>query len=83
MRTRLGAAGVVLPTAGLASSGLLGAGRPSPRLAERLGSHVVLMAPGWAVRDRVPGEAEHAMIGLHGGLSVDEMRVPLVHVDCG
>jgi type I phosphodiesterase/nucleotide pyrophosphatase len=81
--TRLGSAGVVLPTAGLASSGLLGGGRPSPRLAERMGSHVMLMAPGWALRDHVPGEVEHPMIGLHGGLSADEMRVPLVHVNCG
>jgi type I phosphodiesterase/nucleotide pyrophosphatase len=79
---RLGDGGVVLPTAGLASSGLLGTGRPSPRLAERMGTHLVVMAPGRALRDRVPGETEHPMIGLHGGLSADEMRVPLVHMDC-
>ena len=83
IQDRIGPAGVVLPTAGLPSSGLLGAGRPSARLAERMGSHVLLMAPGWAIRDRVPGESEHPMIGLHGGLSADEMRVPLVHVNCG
>jgi hypothetical protein len=83
LSARLGPAGVVLPTAGLASSGLLGTGRPSLRLAERMGTHLVLTAPGWALRDRVPGETEHAMIGLHGGISAEEMRVPLVHVNCG
>jgi len=80
---RLGPTGVVLSTTGLASSGLLGGGRPSPRLRERMGSHLILMAPGWALRDRVPGEMDHPMIGLHGGLSSNEMAVPLVHVDCG
>lgn len=83
MGRRMGEAGVVLPTAGLAKVGLLGLGRPSPRLAERMGSHVLLMTRGWAVRDRVPGEADHPMTGLHGGLSADEMRVPLIHMDCG
>jgi len=83
MAARLGSAGVVVSTPDLPSSGLFGLGRPCARLRERMGTHGMFMAPGWALRDRLPGEAEHPMIGLHGGLSADEMRVPLAHIDCG
>lgn len=83
MAARLGSAGRVVPTRAIPPAELLGQGRPHSRLGERMGSHGIFMAPGWALRDRVPGEAEHPMIGLHGGLSADEMRVPLIHIDCG
>lgn len=82
MSRRLGDSGVVQPTSGVAESGMLGRGRACRRLAERMGTHAIWMAPGWALRDRVPGEVEHVMIGLHGGLSADEMKVPLIHFDC-
>lgn len=80
---RLGSRGRVLPMNLVPPGMLFGFGRPSGRLRERMGSHGLFMAPGWAVRDRVAGEVEHPMIGLHGGLSADEMRIPLVHIDCG
>jgi hypothetical protein len=83
LAARLGPAGVVVPAKRVVDAGLLGFGYPHRRLVERLGTHCIMMAPGWALRDRVPGEAEHPMIGLHGGLSADEMRIPLVHIDCG
>ena len=62
------------------AAGLLGPGKPHPRLAERVGTHVLLMEPGWTVLDWQPDEVPHAMIGVHGGLSADEMWVPLVRV---
>lgn len=70
--------GVAVRSADFLAAGLLGPGQPHPRLAERLGSHALLMEAGWTIVDHVPGEHEHAMIGVHGGLSVDEMRVPLI-----
>ena len=30
------------------------------------------------VKDWVPGESRHLHIGNHGGMSEDEMRIPLV-----
>jgi hypothetical protein len=40
------------------------------------------MERGWTIADRVPGEHRHNMIGVHGGLSADEMWVPHIHALC-
>ncbi|MDI3512863.1 MAG: hypothetical protein PWP40_92 [Rhodocyclaceae bacterium] len=60
------------------NSGLLGPGARNPRLRERVGTHVLLMEPGWTIVDHVEGETVHELIGVHGGLSADEMLVPLI-----
>jgi len=36
------------------------------------------MEPGWTIADTVEGETPFDLIGVHGGMSADEMRVPLV-----
>lgn len=59
-------------------AGLFGPGRRHARLFERAGSHALLMEPGWTIVDEVEGEERHDMIGVHGGLTGDEMRVPLI-----
>jgi hypothetical protein len=74
--------GVVVVSAELHRAGLFGSGRAHARRAGRLGVKALIMAPGWALRDSVAGEREHRMIGLHGGLSAQEMYVPLIHVNC-
>lgn len=66
----------------LIEAGLFGLGPNNPRLAERTGTHALLMEPGWTTVDRVAGETPHAMIGVHGGLSSDEMWIPLVSGYC-
>ena len=79
---RLGSTGRVVPSGNLAAAGFLGSGPVHRRLGERIGDYAIVMAPGWALRDRVAGEVEHPMIGLHGGLSAAEMGIPLIHVAC-
>lgn len=69
---------VVLRSGRLSKAGLFGPGTAHRRLAERIGTHALLMEPGWTISDRVAGERTHDMIGVHGGLSGDEMWVPLV-----
>lgn len=69
---------VAVTGAAFLASGLLGPGEPHARLRERVGSHVLLMEPGWTIVDHVEGESAHEMIGVHGGLSADEMLVPLI-----
>lgn len=70
--------GVVRRTADLLADGLFGPPPVSARLLERLGNLVVLPAPGEAVYwlDRSRPEAKYR--GHHGGLTPDEMLVPLL-----
>ncbi len=82
VREALAGKAVAVPSRELIASGLLGPGPRHRRLGERVGSHTLLMEPGWTVRDRVPGERNHPMLGVHGGLSASEMRVPLVRALC-
>ena len=65
----------ILDSAFAAEAGLFGSGPASPRLAERLGD-LVVAAKGkaywwWANR-------ENPLIGRHGGLTAEEMLVPLL-----
>ena len=38
------------------------------------------MKENWTIKDWLPGEKRYRMLGVHGGTSADEMRVPLVAV---
>ena len=78
VREHLSGRAVLVPSERLAKTGMFGPGTAHRRLAERIGSHTLLMEPDWTISDRVAGESTHGMIGVHGGLSADEMWVPLV-----
>ncbi|NMG73968.1 alkaline phosphatase family protein [Aromatoleum diolicum] len=73
---------VLIRSQDLFESGLLGPGKAHRRLSERIGSHTLLMESGWTICDHVPGEHRHSMIGVHGGLSPEEMWVPLICARC-
>jgi len=77
-REHLAGKAVLVSGEAFLGSGLLGPGPLHPRLAERVGTHALLMEPGWTIIDHVDGEIAHEMVGVHGGLSADEMQVPLV-----
>ena len=62
----------------LIAGGYFGFGAPHPRLAERIGDYALLMRDGYVVQDWLAGESRHQHIGFHGGLSADEMYVPLI-----
>ncbi len=60
------------------SKGLFGPGTPNPRLSDRLGDLIV------AVHDDAYlwwAEKENPLVGRHGGLSAEEMIVPLLSVE--
>jgi len=40
--------------------------------------YVILMKDHYTLVDQLPGEGPHQFIGMHGGVTKDEMRVPLV-----
>lgn len=78
----LGAAAEVLPGGEALERGLFGLGAPEPRLLERIGDYLLLMRDNWVIRDRLLMEKPFQQIGVHGGLSADELYVPLVIAEC-
>lgn len=73
----LGHAMLAVPSRRLLAEHWLGETPAHPRLAARIGDYALLMKADWTIRDWLPGERRHQLIGVHGGLSDDEMRVPL------
>ncbi len=66
----------------LIQQGWYGLGTAHPELESRVGHYAMVMKPGYKIRDRVLGEKPKRHIGVHGGITPDEMYVPLVVVDC-
>jgi hypothetical protein len=55
----------------------LGPGPNNARLEQRLGDYVLAMKDNWTVVDHEPDEKPMPMLGVHGGLSRQEMLIPL------
>ncbi len=64
----------------LLQRGLFGLGAPHPELASRIGDYILIMKSGHVIQDPLPGEKPPRMTGFHGGLSEQEMYVPLIDV---
>jgi len=62
----------------LIDQGWFGPGDPHPKLASRVGDYVLVMKNRATIKDWMTGERHHSVIGVHGGVSADEMIVPLV-----
>jgi hypothetical protein len=71
---------VLVPSPEFVAAGMLGPGKPHRLLEERVGNYVLLMEAGCTVIDELEGETPHELVGVHGGLTADEMRVPLISV---
>ncbi|HKK07150.1 MAG TPA: alkaline phosphatase family protein [Gammaproteobacteria bacterium] len=69
---------VLKPAEALIEEGFFGRGTPHPRLRDRIGDYALLMKENWIVKDRVATEKPFAQIGVHGGLSAEELYVPLI-----
>ena len=71
-------AAACVPLAEILRSGILGPGRPHPALKNRLGDYTLFAAPGHAFLYPSALSGEKApKFGNHGGLSADELEVPL------
>lgn len=66
------------PSEELVERGWFGLGRPSEALRRRIGHYTLVMAEGCTIKDWLPGEQRHRLVGVHGGVSAEEMTVPLV-----
>ncbi len=67
-------------SAELIDAGWFGPPPCHPQLAARVGDYTLVMKDDWTIKDQVPGERPHRLLGVHGGVSADEMVVPLVAV---
>lgn len=67
-------------SADLIEAGWFGPPPYSPRLAGRVGDYTLVMQDDWTITDWLPGEKRYALVGVHGGVSVEEMRVPLIEM---
>jgi hypothetical protein len=77
-RTALGHACWVEPGAALLQAGAFGPGPMHTDLAHRCGDVVLIAKPGWNLRDTLPGERPHRLAGVHAGVTLAEMEIPLV-----
>lgn len=72
----------LVESARLLDEGWFGLGTPHPRLAERIGHYVFVMKGRSTIKDWILGERHHRHLGVHGGVSEEEMYVPLIMVHC-
>ena len=79
---RLGPLAEVRRASELLAAGLFGAD-PAPALRERLGDVVVLPVLGEAVYWYTAGRFEQRLWGQHGGLTPQEMEIPLIALTAG
>jgi hypothetical protein len=68
----------VRPSSQLVEQGWFGPGRAHPCLAERVGDVALVMKRHATIKDHLPQEKRHVLVGNHGGVTADEMFVPLV-----
>jgi len=54
---------------------------PNKKLYERIGDYVLIMKDNYIMKDLVLGEKQNIFIGNHGGMSKEEMFVPLIIVE--
>ena len=54
--------------------------KPNPKLKDRIGDYVLIMKEGHIIKDSLMGRKESYHIGNHGGVSKEEMFVPLIVV---
>lgn len=62
----------------LLEQGYFGLHAPHPRLNERIGDYTLVMKDNYIIKDYVYGETPFSLVGVHGGVSDEEMLVPLV-----
>ncbi|MFW9960811.1 MAG: alkaline phosphatase family protein [Candidatus Thorarchaeota archaeon] len=55
---------------------------PNPKLLSRVGDYTLIFEENYAILNSYPGRETPELLGHHGGVSSDEMLVPLIVVDC-
>ena len=69
---------VAVPSEQLVDDAWFGLGEPHPELAQRIGDYTLQMRGRYTIRDRVAGERDIRLNGVHGGVAAAEQKVPLL-----
>ncbi|MEW8586406.1 MAG: alkaline phosphatase family protein, partial [Candidatus Thiodiazotropha sp.] len=66
------------PSSELLEQNWFGLGMPHPQLAWRIGDRLLLMQDGYTIKDWLAQERRYELVGVHGGLSDEELYVPVI-----
>jgi len=58
--------------------GFFGLYKPNKKLYQRIGDYTLIMKENYIIRDSVSGQKHKELIGVHGGLTSEEMFIPLI-----
>ena len=78
VRSRLAHCAALYRSEDLVARGWFGPGAGHPLLLDRLGDFTLVMGEDWTIYDWLPGVRRYSLLGVHGGVSADEMYVPLL-----
>jgi hypothetical protein len=81
VRDKLAEYADLVPSSELIEQGWFGLGDAHPELKERVGHYTLVMKENYKIKEWVLGEKHYQHIGVHGGVSREEMLVPVVLVD--
>lgn len=82
VKSELGHACLLYKSADLLKKNYFGLFSPNEKLKDRIGDYVIIMKDDYIIRDKLLGEKVDYYIGNHGGMSKEEMLVPLVVINC-
>lgn len=78
VRSEMAGKAIVHPSSELLENHWFGQGAPHPQLPWRIGDRLLLMQGNHTIKDWLAQEKRYDLIGVHGGVSEDEMEVPLI-----
>jgi arylsulfatase A-like enzyme len=70
------------PSRELVERNYFGLGISHPRLHERVGDYTLIMKDNFVIKDWLFAEQRYSQVGVHGGLSEQELYVPLIVASC-
>jgi predicted AlkP superfamily pyrophosphatase or phosphodiesterase len=78
VRSEMAGKATVYPSGEVLENNWFGLGTPHPQLPWRIGDRLMLMQGNYIIKDWLAQEKRYDLIGVHGGVSEDEMEVPLI-----
>ena len=81
VQDELGTYAELMPSQALIDGEFFGSGPMHSQLHNRIGHYALLMKENYIIKDWLLGESSYVPIGVHGGMSQEEMFVPFVVIE--